>query len=156
MGINKIIFFICLCGFLLYACKKGKNDERQLFTGTFHLIGEGMYIIYGYPQYSETSIKDTADFTVTLSSDCADCIIFTGVTAHQTINDYNCRFRVDGTPVTVKVQGNHFSIPLQNPWSGSSMNIEGNGTFENNEMILTYTSDYRGAKKQSTVKGKKL
>jgi hypothetical protein len=152
---TRFFFFICLCTFLLSACKK-ENDERKRFTGTFHLTGEGLHIIYGYLTYSETPIKDTADFTVTLSSDCDDCIIFTGVSGPRISGDHNLSFRLTGTPITVKVQGNSFTIPLQLPYSGSSMNIEGSGIFENDQMVLTYASDYRGTVKRSTVKGKKL
>jgi hypothetical protein len=147
-----ILYFLLL---QVLACSKKETDSREKFTGSYFLTGPCSYTFDAYGQYWVMQGLDTASFSISLSPDSSNYVLFNGVIISNQPSEYTLKFKEEGIPVLVKVNGNEFIIPKQFPYRGGSSIVEGTAVFNNGEISLKYLSHYRGLTKSCSLQGRK-
>jgi hypothetical protein len=156
--IMKYFLFFVVCPTVLFVACSKDNDKRAIFVGIYrNAMGEVKYVFDGFGQYKEAFDRDTASFAIEKinKSDSADYIYLTGVTLHDVFvfggYYHTLKFTGNGIKIAALATDTSFSVPIQYPYSGGGLSIEGVGSVKNGKLKLTYHTSYRGFHKYATV-----
>jgi hypothetical protein len=160
MKLNSTAFFLLLPGILWGAagCEKEEPavDPRDHFTGTYHVRGTSRFVFDAFGRYGESSRNDSATFSIekVTAKDSLDYVRIKGAAIEGP--EYSIRFVTEGVPVVARMEGNTLTIPVQFPWSGAGLWIDGEGTVDKNALQIRYRSFYRGLSRYTDLTGNRL